>query len=154
MKKLSLVVFLLAFCLVSVGIAAEKSFKASLSGGDVVPAVKTEAKGDAEFKLSGDGSKMSFKIDVKSLENATSAHIHQGKKGQSGPPVVMLFTGPKKAGKFSGTLAKGDITAADLKGSLAGKKLDAFADMLKSGDYYVNVHSDKYPDGELRGQIK
>ncbi len=84
----------------------------------------------------------------------TAAHIHLGAKGKNGPPVANLFTGPKKEGIFSGTLADGTLTDENLMGSLAGKPLSSLVDMIKKGNAYVNVHTDKYPDGELRGQIK
>jgi len=75
-------------------------------------------------------------------------------KGQKGPPVVNLFTGPKKEGKFSGELAMGTITANDLSGDLMGKSLDELVKLIKSGDIYVNVHTDANPDGAIRGQLK
>ena len=65
-----------------------------------------------------------------------------------------LFAGPKKEGKFSGLLAKGTITDKDLIGPLAGKTVADLVAMIKDGGAYVNVHTDKYPDGEIRGQIK
>ncbi len=159
MRKVYLLVFLLTVCLVSIGVAADKStrghtYKAKLSGSDVVPPVKTGASGEATFNKGKDTNEMTYKLHVKDLENATSAHIHEGKKGRNGPPVVSLFNGPRKETKFSGMLAEGTITAKDLSGSLKGKTIKDLIDMIEAGNAYVNVHTDKYPDGELRGQIK
>jgi len=139
----------------SIGFSAEKgSFGASLSGSEAVPVVKTPAKGKAEFKLGKGGKELAFKVTVSDIENVTAAHIHLGKKGKEGPPVTGLFAGPKKEGKFSGVLAEGVITEKDLMGSLMGKPLDALVKLIKSGDTYVNVHTDGHPAGEIRGQIK
>src|SRR5512142_754693 len=101
MRKVQLLLFaILATVLtVSLGFAAEKSFRAKLSGRDVVPAVKTKAKGEADFKLSKDGKSLSYKLTVKNIENVSAAHIHKGKKGENGPPLAGLFAGPKKEGK-------------------------------------------------------
>jgi hypothetical protein len=55
---------------------------------------------------------------------------------------------------FSGEIAKGTITEKDLIGPLAGKTVGDLVKMIKDGGAYVNVHTDKYPDGEIRGQIK
>jgi hypothetical protein len=60
----------------------------------------------------------------------------------------------EKAGRFSGILAKGKITEKDLIGPLEGKPISALIDAIKSGDTYVNVHTTKYPDGEIRGQLR
>jgi CHRD domain len=152
--KLLLFVILVTILSVSVGFAAEKSFKAKLTGNDEVPSVKTKAKGEVKFKLSSDGKELSYKLDVKNIENPTAAHIHRGMKGKNGPPVVNLFTGPKKEGKFSGELSMGTITAKDLSGDLMGKSLDDLVKLIKSGDIYVNVHTDANPDGAIRGQLK
>jgi hypothetical protein len=69
------------------------------------------------------------------------AHIHQGKAGASGQPVVELSMG------------KGTITASDLKGPLAGKQISDLVKMIKSGGAYVNVHTQQNQMGEIRGQI-
>ena len=155
MLKYPLLALLAALLTASIGFTAEKgSFKATLSGGEAVPKVKTLAKGEAEFKLSKDGKEFTYKLTVKDIENVTAAHIHLGKKGIEGPPVAGLFAGPKKEGKFSGVLAEGVITEKELLGSVSGKPLKELVKLIKSGDAYVNVHTDGYPVGELRGQIK
>ncbi len=157
MKTLKLILFA-AFAVVltaSLGLAASNNiFKTKLTGKEVVPAVTTKASGEADFKLSKDGKELSYTLSLKNIENVTAAHIHAGKKGDNGAPVVGLFAGPKKEGKFSGVLAKGTITDKDLFGQLAGQTVEDLVKMIKDGDAYVNVHTDKYPDGEVRGQIK
>lgn len=152
--KLLLFVVLATVLTASLGFAAEKSFSAKLSGKYSTPVVKTKAQGKTEFKLSKDGKELSFKLTVKDIENVTAAHIHMGKKGVNGPPLAGLFAGPKKEGKFSGTLAEGTIMEKDLVGDLKGKSLDELVKLFKSGSTYVNVHTDANPDGEIRGQIK
>lgn len=152
--KLLLFVILTTILSVSVAFAADKSFKTKLTGKDEVPSVNTKAKGDAKFKLSSDGKQLTYKVSVKNIENTTAAHIHRGMKGQNGPPVVNLFTGPKKEGKFSGDLAEGTVMPEDLTGDLTGKTLNDLVQMIKSGEAYVNVHTDANPDGEIRGQLK
>lgn len=152
--KLLLFVILSTILTVSVGFTAETSFKAKLTGNDEVPSVKTKAKGEVKFKLSKDGKELSYMLDVKNIENANAAHIHRGMKGKNGPPVANLFTGPKKENNFSGELSKGTLMANDLSGDLMGKSIDDLVKLIKSGELYVNVHTDANPNGEIRGQIK
>lgn len=156
MRKLSIFLCVILAMVLSVSLvfAAEKHFKAKLSGDESVPVVKTKAKGEAEFKLSKDEKELSYKLKVNSITNVNAAHIHKGKKGENGPVVAGLFTGSKKEGNFKGTLSEGVITQKELMGELEGKPLEALIQMIKSGDMYVNVHTDAHPDGEIRGQIK
>jgi hypothetical protein len=143
------------FLTASLGMAASHGvFKAKLAGKEEVPAVMTKAAGEADFKLSKDGKEITYVLKVKNIENAKAAHIHAGKTGQEGGPVVGLFAGPKKEGKFSGVLTKGTITDKDLVGPLAGKTIGDLVELIKSGGAYVNVHTDKYPNGEVRGQVE
>ncbi len=153
MRKMYLMTFLLVVGLATYSFAAEKVFKARLSGSESVPAVETMAKGYATFTLSKDGRSLSYYLTVSDIENVTAAHIHWGKKGENGPPVA-LITNEKKAGKFSGTLAEGTITEKELMGSLMGKSVKDLVKEIKKGHTYLNVHTDKYPNGEIRGQIK
>jgi len=157
MKTLKVMMFTIftIFLTASLGMAAAHGeFKTNLSGKEVVPAVETKATGEADFKLSEDGKELTYILKLKDIENVTAAHIHTGMAGSNGGPVAGLFAGPKKGGMFSGELAKGTITEKDLIGPLAGKTVGDLVKMIKEGAAYVNVHTDKYPDGEVRGQIK
>lgn len=153
MKKLYLIILLLVVGLATYSFAADKSFKSMLSGSESVPAVETMAKGDATFTVIKDEKALSYYVTVSDIENVTAAHIHLGKKGENGPPVA-LITNEKKAGKFSGTLAEGTITKKDLMGSMTGKSVEDLIKQIKKGNAYLNVHTDKYPNGEIRGQVK
>src|SRR5215475_6040825 len=82
---------------------ALKKFSANLSGKSEVPPVDTKASGTAQFQISADGKQIDYELNVKDLNNFMMAHIHQGKSGENGPPVVMLSMG------------KGKITSGDLQ---------------------------------------
>ncbi len=148
-----LVIFLLVVGLAATAFAAQKSFKAMLSGSESVPVVETMAKGDATFTLIKDEKALSYYVTVSDIEDVTAAHIHLGKKGENGPPVA-LITNEKRAGKFSGTLAEGTITKKELMGPMMGKSVEDLVKQIKKGNAYLNVHTDKYPNGEIRAQIK
>jgi hypothetical protein len=155
MKTLKLILFSVFAIFLTTSLAlAATSFKAKLSGKEEAPmAVKTKARGELDLKMSKDGKELTYVLKVKDIENATAAHIHMGKKGEEGAPVVGLFKGPKE-GKFSGVLAKGTITGDKLVGPLAGKTVEDLTKMIKEGNAYVNVHTTQNPAGEIRGQLK
>jgi len=157
--RIHLFILVFVFLFVSLAVAVDKSanaveFKAELTGSAVVPPVKITAQGEATFELFKGERRMTYRLTVSDIENVTAAHIHMGEKGKNGPSVVVLFNGPQKAGKFSGKLSEGMITVDDLSGPLKGKPLRALVQMIDAGDAYVNVHTEKHPDGEIRGQIK
>ncbi len=81
------------------------------------------------------------------------AHIHQGKQGENGPVVVVLYKGTTPTGIKNGALAQGSITASQLEGPLKGKQISDLVNIIKSGDAYANVHTEQNPKGEIRGQI-
>lgn len=156
MKKTTLLMIALFTTILSASIvfSGGKTLKADLSGKNVVPSVRTKAKGEAKFTVSDDGKTLSYTLVLRDIENPTAAHIHLGEAGQNGAPLATLFSGPKKEGKFRGNIAQSSLTDRDLIGEFNGKSISALLELIKSGKAYVNVHTDAYPDGEIRGQIK
>lgn len=127
-----------------------QSFKAHLDGDQEVPTpVDTKATGQTNFKLSKDGSSLSYKLIVANIENVAAAHIHIGERGSNGGVAVTLYGGGLIEGRTSGVLAEGMITS-DM---VTGYTLAELLDIMLTGGAYVNVHTSQNPGGELRGQI-
>jgi hypothetical protein len=132
----------------------EQKFTAKMTGKEEVPPHDTKATGTAEFTLSADGKTMSYKVDVMNIDKVTVAHIHQGKPGENGPPVVWLFNSSSNpTGPMNGKLSEGKITSNDLVGPLKGKQISDLVKLINDGNAYANVHTQQNPKGEIRGQI-
>jgi CHRD domain len=153
-------VSILSFTLLFAFVASAQGtrFQARLSGKNQSPVVDTPAHGVATFALSKDGKSLSYRLSVTDIENVSMAHIHMGPAGQEGPVVAWLYPSKPpavvKKGKFTGVLARGTLTAANLVGPLEGKTISDLVDQIKDGKAYVNVHTEKHPAGEIRGQIE
>lgn len=134
------------------------NFRTHLKGENEVPAVETNAQGEATFKVSSDGSSIHYKLIVSNIENVFMSHIHNGPAGQNGGVVVWLYPSSPPPqlieGRFQGVLAEGTITADDLVGSLEGESLEVLLEEMKAGNTYVNVHTTQNTGGEVRGQIR
>ena len=161
MKKSFILAFILILLMAAVGSAAagsgQRNFRAHLNGAGEVPAFDTQAQGQAIFKLSEDGSSLHYKLIAANIEDILQSHIHVGPADQNGPVVAFLYpSGPPAQlipGRFSGVLAEGDITAANLRGPLTGMSLADLLAEMAAGNTYVNVHTLASPSGEIRGQI-
>lgn len=126
-----------------------QNFRAHLSGDEEVPMVETNATGQVIFKLSKDGSSLSYKLIVANIENVVAAHIHIGESGTNGPVWVTLYNGEIQ-GRFSGILAEETITSETVKDE---NTLADLLDIILDGGAYVNVHTTQNRGGEIRGQI-
>lgn len=131
-------------------VAQNQKFNAKLSGQQEVPPVQTTASGMAWFKPMQD--KVWFKVNVTDMQGVTQAHIHTGKQGENGPVVVTLYKSETPQ-SINGKLSYGNITANLLEGPMKGKQISDLATAMSNGSTYVNVHTEKYPNGEIRGQI-
>jgi uncharacterized repeat protein (TIGR01451 family) len=111
-------------------------FVATLNGAQEVPATISEAIGTATLLLSPDETTARLSLNFSGLSSAqTAAHIHgPATPGVNGP---VLF--PLPNGQFS-----------DFPISLT----PAQAEDLKDGLLYVNVHSNNFMNGEIRGQFQ
>jgi|GEM_PF-111499 len=139
-------------------VAISRIFTANLSGDEEVPPIDTPARGNATFELNDNGTMLHYRLMVENITNVTMAHIHMAPFGQNGSVVAWLYPNVPPAvlipGRFDGLLAEGNITSANLTGPLAGKSFDILMESIMNETAYVNVHTDRYPAGEIRGQIK
>jgi hypothetical protein len=162
MKRTSVFVVLLVLVVLitAVGVSAtsDTHFEANLSGGNEVPVNDSQAVGQAVFRVVDDGEAIEYRLIVANLDNTLQAHIHLGGPDCACPVVAFLYPSAPPAvlipGTTNGVLMSGTITAANLRGSLAGQPLSALIDQMAAGNTYVNVHTSLVPGGEIRGQIK
>jgi hypothetical protein len=161
MKRLTILNVVLVAMLAASAVSAvgqPRTFVAPMSGAQEVHAVDTLARGQAVFRLSADGRSIDYRLIVANIQNVTMAHIHLAPAGVNGPVVAWLYpAGPPPQlipGRSSGILATGTITEDDLVGPLAGAGLEELLEQMRAGGTYVNVHTEQYPPGEIRGQIR
>ena len=127
-------------------------FIIKLTGSQEVPPVQTNAIGSAEisaFSIAEDS--VSYKINVANITDVTSGHTHLGKVGENGPIVVTLFRYDLPRSNVSET---GSITADMLEGPMKGKQVSDLALAGANGSLYINIHTEKNPNGEIRGQVE
>lgn len=138
-------------------------FNSSLTGSQEVPPVITLSNGSGTFLLitktdnSGlerSSQTLSYKILFKNLSTPfVSAHFHRGASGVTGPIVRTLtddvtLTPNRRSGAIEGTWKSTDPLLKDNEPLTVSLVND-----LLSGRIYVNIHSQQYPGGEIRGQL-
>lgn len=125
-----------------------------LSGKEEVPPNDSNANAWAKFQSVNNGSQIAYWVSISGLNKITGAHLHDGIKGQNGD-IVAVLSGNKSAdtgGNATISLA-GNITKDDLQGPLKGKEISDLISQMRNSSIYVNVHTDEFKDGVIRGQI-
>lgn len=99
--------------------------KGSPTGHGIVNLTLNAAKGTVCWTFAG----------IKGIDKPLASHIHKAPNGKSGPVVVPL------GGAFK------------TKGCTTAPKAMIQAIESHPNSYYVNVHTKKYPNGAIRGQL-
>lgn len=109
------------------------------------PAAISDGSGFFSYTTSDD--ELCYTLEVRNLTgDPVAAHIHVGPRHVAGPVVVPLATPPGATSSVSAC-----ITAAE-EGALTPAELAAITADPKA--YYANVHTEMWPGGEVRGQLK
>jgi hypothetical protein len=144
-----------------------KSFRANLSGYQEIiagppegGAVSTTGSGRFTAKVRDNPLRIEYRLRYENLEGATTsqAHIHFGQRHTNGGVSAFLCGGGKPActpdsGDFTNTIVAADVIGPGGQGITAGQ-IEELIRAMRNGVTYVNVHTDIYPGGEIRGQIK
>ena len=126
----------------------DEVYEAILSGANEVPARSTAANGRSHVIIHGDT--VSFSVEVDDITNLTVSHIHTGAAGTNGPVRVNLYTGgPVITTADKIVLAQGSFDSS----GVTGISYDQLLSEIRAGRAYVNVHSQTFPGGEVRGQL-
>ena len=136
------------------------------------PDVSSVATGRFRATLDAAANTISYQLSYTDLEGTvTQAHIHFGKSGVNGGIVLYLCSNlaapagvplpqacPASPATITGTLTPADIFDGAAGQGITGAGDDAaeWAEIeraIRAGRTYANVHSTKFPGGEVRAQI-
>jgi hypothetical protein len=158
---------------VAFGQVGIRQLRANLNGLDEAPAiVSTVAAGTFEATVAQDERSIDYVLAFRNLEgDVRQAHIHIGHPQNSGGVVLWLCDseanpsplattpactdadpGDARNGIVRGALTEADVQAAAANGIAPGEFAEVLA-LVRAGKTYVNVHSVKFPAGEIRSQL-
>jgi hypothetical protein len=131
---------LLALTLAATSAAAQSSrqYRARLSPVPIDAAMQATIAGSGSVTATLAGSKLTISGTFEGLKSpATVARVHVAPKGLRGPSILELTVSPGTSGTIGGAF---DLTPAQLE------------DLTKSR-FYLQLHSEKAPDGNLWGWL-
>jgi len=112
------------------------TFAAVLNGGQVVPPSSSNALGVAFLTLDNPTKRLCYSISYSQLQGTeTEAHLHNAESGETN--AVLYDLNPLGSPKVAclGPLKPNEVA------------------FLKQGRMYINIHTDVWPAGEIRGQV-
>lgn len=148
-----------------------RRLKADLRSFNEVATVSSSARGSFDAVLSKDETSIEYRLQFSGLEGSVlQSHIHFGDHHTTGGISVWLCgtaanPGPANtplcadpaidptSGDVTGTLAAAQVVGPAGQGIAAGE-FEELVRAIRGGVTYVNVHSTKFPGGEIRGEIR
>jgi subtilisin family serine protease len=131
---------------VMVDLSVTGSETVELSGANVVPQVTTDNSGWASFSYDQANQELSFYVNLVASDTftVTAAHVHSGTVGVNGPVEFDIATALTLPISVTDTLDWSGAVTLD-----ADQESALYAEGL-----YINIHTEDYPDGELRAQVR
>ena len=160
------VVGLLGVVAAAVAGGGSRDVREHLRGYEEVPAVSTMGFGEFRAVVRDDGIR--YRLSYRDLEgDVAQAHIHLGQERVNGgvsaflcsnltdpppPPGTQACPGPDE-GTVKGTIEPADVIGPDGQGIAPGEYAE-LQRAIRAGVTYANVHSSKFPGGEIRAQLE
>lgn len=138
----------------------ERHFEARLAGDNEVPPVATTGSGRLRTTLNQAEDTLTFELKWENMTGDVAvAHIHFGPRSVNGGVMVFFCGGGGQPACPTGTTAtiNGTITAANVVGPTAqgitAGEFEKVVRALRRDEGYANVHTARFPNGEVRGQV-
>ncbi len=138
---------------------------ARLSGFNNVPPILTNGSGSFSAVVRGDT--LTYRLSFSNLTTpVTQAHIHFAQRGVNGGIFIFLCGSaatpgpagtpacPANGGTVTGTVGAAQVLGPTPDQGLAAGDFAGALRIIRSGDSYVNVHTTRFPAGEIRGQVR
>jgi hypothetical protein len=138
---------------------------ARLASTEEVPALSTNGHGVFLGTFSVDREEMTYELSYADLEGGVAqAHLHLGQRHVNGGISIFLCTNlgngpsgtqlcPPAPATIVGTVSAADVIGPGGQGIEAGE-WEEVRRAIEEGVVYVNVHTDLFPGGEIRGQLR
>ena len=133
-------------------------FSATLHGDNEVPPINSDGK--AEFRMEVANS-ITFSLTFSGLSTPLAvAHLHFAPTKVAGGVMIFLCGGGNQpvcpaatSGTITGTISEANVTGPVAQGINAGDLTSAL-EAVGDGNAYANMHTMKFPGGEIRGQVR
>jgi len=121
----------------------------TMSGANENPQNSSPATGTTAVRLNHGQGSVCYDMSVSNLTTAPSmAHIHKAPAGTNGGIVVHLFGSGGAPAPTSPSFTITNFCQTGIDQALV-------KDIIQNPDqYYVNVHTQTFPGGEIRGQLR
>ena len=145
-----------------------------LTGYEEVPAISSDGSGKFNARIARFDDSIRYRLSYRDLEGTVQqAHIHLGQEGVNGGISVFLCTNlgngpagtqtcPTPPATITGVIDQDDVIGPGPTATSPGQgiepteadRFDELVDAINAGVTYVNVHSSKWPGGEIRAQLE
>lgn len=138
--------------------------RAVLTGYASVPAISSTGTGRFLAQIDAINNVISYQLTYSGLEGEIQqAHIHVGQASANGGVGAFLCSNLPSppagtpacpvSGVVTGIIQANGVVGPNVQGIAVGEFAELAA-AIRAGVSYANIHTSKFPPGEIRGQIK
>lgn len=136
LKAVSGTALVLALMAPGLALADPVVLVAALDGASETKGGDTDGSGSFSAEIDVESGDVCYVLSVSDIDDALAAHLHAGAAGKDGKPVLTL-----------------QVTGEDDDLCLAAEP-DTLKEIVAApASYYVNVHTQSFPAGAVRGQL-
>jgi hypothetical protein len=153
MPRKSIIAGALAIAVAPAGVAVaqggETEVTARLNSRAEVPRTTSPATGRAELYIAGNQRSIRYELRASNLTGPPmAAHVHLGRRGVAGPVMIAIATSQFRLPR------EGRLTARQFTPVGNVRTFRQAIRAIRAGRTYVNIHTARFPAGEIRGQLR